>query len=305
MTYIHCTGPSENESIADFSAASGGRRRGRGKAGSLCGLLIRVQARAPTMAALSVQSLGDGNGDRAGRARRPSFRSAARRRLFRATPPQRTSDFGPDAFGRPDDVPEQGPDDGVLEAGQKIGQARAGPRSIPFSRMIRMAAVFRPLKLKSRLRSLMRGRANAKRLGIAGLGQLLDDRAAGIAEVEELGDLVQGLAGRVVPGPADDAGSGASLSAGRATCGRPRRSGPGRERRGPGCSRKALSIWAWTWSIPRTGFLMIIGQPLGEGEPDEKRADEARALGHGEKIHRLERKRRPRPGSPGRPGRWI
>ena len=51
---------------------------------------------------------------------------------------------------------------------------------------------------------MIRGRAKANAFGSASGRELLDDRAARIAQAEELGDLVEGFAGRVVPRPAEE-----------------------------------------------------------------------------------------------------
>ena len=52
------------------------------------------------------------------------------------------------------------------------------------------------------------GEGKANRARIAERSQFVDDRAAGIAEAEEFGDLVEGFAGGVVAGLAEQAVAG-------------------------------------------------------------------------------------------------
>jgi hypothetical protein len=69
----------------------------------------------------------------------------------------------------------------------------------------RAAAVFRPEKEKSNPSRPSRARGRGKRSRVAALGQTLQRRPARVAQPHALGDLVEGLAGRVVDGRAQAA----------------------------------------------------------------------------------------------------
>ena len=119
---------------------------------------------APIIAPLSVHSAG--RGTISGRPRASaSPASRVRSAPFAATPPPRTIDRAPGRLGRADRLRDEHVDDGVLEAPRELGgrrrptggrRARARrrapvgrPSPARASSIVRRAAVFSPLKLKS------------------------------------------------------------------------------------------------------------------------------------------------------------
>ncbi len=131
-------------------------------------------------------------------------------------------------------------------------------------------------------------------LGVAAGGLLLDQRAAGIAEAEELRGLVEGLADRVVDGAAEaqiiaDATHGEDLgvAAGREKQAIGKRRGVGEPRR----ERVRLQV------IHRDQRL-VVGERdgLGRGQADNDAADQARPGRGGDAVERRERHLRLRHG---------
>ena len=124
-------------------------------------------------------------------------------------------------------------------AGSGTGPAPGHPRrpapARPGSPWMRsFTAVFRPEKLQLALPSRnlggVKGAGRAARLAAAGV----HDRAAGVAQVQHPGGLVEGLPGGVVPGLLQQLAGGSSPGPGTGGCGRRRPAGPGRGRAGPG-----------------------------------------------------------------------
>ena len=110
------------------------------------------------MAALSVHSFGDGIN--AGRPAPAAYSlNLVRSRVLRATPPHRTSDLGSvvSAARLRLSMSERA----TISSKLARKSARHGsPFVTPLSRICFSAAVLSPLKLKSRLRFFVRGRAN-------------------------------------------------------------------------------------------------------------------------------------------------
>ena len=103
----------------------------------------------------------------------------------------------------------------------------------------------RPLNEKSGRPSLIFATVNSTAASLAPCGQAVDDGPPGIAEAQELRHLVEGLAGRVVAGAAEQAVDALGRAPRRGSCGPPRPRGRGRaagSRRGPGtgprCGRR-------------------------------------------------------------------
>ncbi len=118
----------------------------------------------------------------------------------------------------------------------------------------RRTAVFRPEKEKSAPGRSISGRGRSKRARVAARRRGLDRGAAGIGEAEELRDLVEGLAQRVVDGGADAAVARRRPRRRRTACGRRRRAGADRETAMPSV-RRAVSAWPSRWLMATSGFL--------------------------------------------------
>ena len=96
--------------------------------------------------------------------------------------------------------------------------------------------------------------------GVAVGGEVVDPGAAGVAEAEQLGDLVEGFAGGVVDGVADVAvvpGGVAVLARDRDGCGRRRRRARGAGRcvgRAAACSSSTAWMWPSRWLTAMSGL---------------------------------------------------
>ena len=125
-------------------------------------------------------------------------------------------------------------DDGLLEAGGHVGGGHVGVGL----RTWLTTAVLSPLKLKSSPSwSIARGKAMARRVAVD--GSSVDGRPARVAEAEEPGHLVEGLAGGVVDGLAEQAVAAVVDASRSASCGRRTRAARRRAARASGSSRKA------------------------------------------------------------------
>ena len=166
---------------------------------------------------------------------------------------------------------------------------------------------------------------------VAEFGERVDPGTAGIAEAEQLGDLVEGLAGGVVDGAADErVAPGAVRGAREIEVGvaagddqRQRRL-RGLERSGravPGASASAVepkrprglalrsfssTAWMWPsrWLTAMSGRLLREGQSLGVGDADQQRSGEAGTGGDGDGVEIGEGDAAPRRARRGPRERW-
>ena len=175
--------------------------------------------------------------------------------------------------------------------------------SVPVSGAIRSAsmrkAVFRPGQREVRLRAAEHGPRQVEALRIAAAGLALDLRPARIAEAEELGDLVEGLADGVVDGRAE-----ANVIADAAHRDELRVPAGGEEEQvgeadAVGEARRqgmALEVV--------DGEQRLAGderQRLGGGQPDQDAADQPRTGGRGDAVEIGEAQGRPVHGAPDQP----
>ncbi len=137
------------------------------------------------------------------------------------------------------------------------------------------------------------GHGQLHRLRVALGREAVDDRSARVAEAEELGHLVVGLARRVVACLADQrhVAEGAHLVEGRVPAAREQGDvGPC----GAGARCVLVTAQINGQEVPvevvdaYDGQAAAVGDRLGGREPDEQRTDEARPLGHGDRIHVVE-----------------
>ena len=171
--------------------------------------------------------------------------------------------------------------------------ARRGPSLVtPFSRMMLDGRGLEPAEAEIEAVVLRPGHGEGEGAGIAVLPELLDDRSAGIAETQELGDLVQRLPGRVVAGPAEElVGERFVHQVEGRVAARDEET-----QHGKGDARileeAGLEVGLEVVDAEER-LLVVIRQTLGKGQPDEERADEPGPLGHGVEIDGLEADARP------------
>ncbi|MCK7541387.1 MAG: hypothetical protein MZV63_66115 [Marinilabiliales bacterium] len=177
---------------------------------------------------------------------------------------------------------DERPGNDLLEAGQEIAQARIvlGDAALPDDLQ---RGRFEPAEAEIEAPVLRPGHGEGEGLGVAALAQLFDHRPAGIAEAEELGDLVERLPRGVVARPAEELVRKrlVHLIEGRVSA----RDEKPQHGIGDGGILEEAGLEVGIEVVDADeGFLVIVGQALGERETDEKRADEPGALGHGEEI---------------------
>ena len=179
-------------------------------------------------------------------------------------------------------------------AGADVGDlafARAAGR-LPSARTWRSTAVFRPLKLKSRspfscgrvpVGMRQARRRQRDRAIVAGSGETVDDRTARVAEAEQLRDLVVRLARRIVARPAEELVSTRAADQVQARV-------PARDDEDDRRQRQLAVLRARATRCGRPGGARRRaagrrgGGGLRERHADEQRADEARALGDGDRA---------------------
>ena len=141
-----------------------------------------------------------------------------------------------------------------------VGVGLHGPAPRPFS----------DPRTRSRRPSAGSARGKAKAVGSPGPGRRLDRRPARVAEAEEPGHLVEGLAGGVVDGPAEQP----------VAAGAPRRHQQGvaarhqqhhqRPRPRSGCSSRAANRWPSRWLTPTKGTSQARESALASATPTSR-----------------------------------
>ena len=131
----------------------------------------------------------------------PSACIRSRRRLLAATT---AADGNPDdirLLGRPEGLLHQDVHDGLLEAGDHIGDlvGRKG-----FASFFYHVEQRRLQAAEAEIEAIPYSPGKGNGLPVALLGQAVNDDPAGVADVEELGRLVEGLSRRIVLGLADE-----------------------------------------------------------------------------------------------------
>jgi len=186
---------------------------------------------------------------------------------------------------------QERPDNGILEARQEIGKLRMAGRypglGDPFQ-----GGRLEPAEAEVQASVLHPGQGESELISVSPGRQPLDDRASRIAQVEELGDLVEGLARGVVPCPAQQPEAQPLFKE--------------EERRMPAGDKESQSRKRDVRVLQEGGFHVgfkmidpeerlpvIISKTLGKREPDKEGADEARTLSHGENVDVGGRKRSP------------
>ncbi len=118
---------------------------------------------------------------------------------------------------------------------------------------------------------------------IAMRGELIDNRAAGITEAEQLGDFIVGFAGGVVASSAEQAVRENLRELRTDACGR--RSLPTPPPAIPWrASASSITAWMWPsmWLTPISGSSAREAEGLRVGDADQQRADQAGAFGDGD-----------------------
>ena len=115
--------------------------------------------------------------------------------------------------------------------------------------------------------------------------QAIDDRAAGIAEAEQFGHFVEGFAGGIVAGLAEQAIVEALADLEEVGVAAADHQGQGGiSHRGSGAFGFQDTAWMWPsmWLTAISGNAAREAQGFGVGEPDQQRADQARPDGDGD-----------------------
>ena len=129
----------------------------------------------------------------------------------------------------------------------------------------------------------MRGRGRARALGLPCGGQGLDPHPAGITQLHELGHLVEGLPGGVVPAPAEQFHFETILDP--VEVGVPAGDHQGHQGKGGRViGQEGRQDMGLEMVHPGQGQLVGEGQGLGHRHADDQGADQPGALGHGQAV---------------------
>ena len=179
-------------------------------------------------------------------------------------------------------------DDRVLVGRREVGAPGLRPRR-PGRAPCRAAAVFSPAKEKSRP-GHARGDREVVGAGIALGGQALERGAAGIGQAEHARALVEGLAGGVVERAPEDRVARVVLDAGQE--GVSAGGDQAQERRLERRARGSSPPRGPAGGRPAPAAAARRGQALGRRPPHQQGADQPGALGDGDELDVVERRRR-------------